>query len=149
MVTERSVVVAGSHAAILEICVPSRTDMDLSVPTSRIVPCQSEPRGKPRLTFVSDGKPRRRLLLCSKKNSRSMAVLLGWICPSHREGETADLILANRLVPSPWSVDVTSPLHSKCLPGGILSVNGLFSTGSWPTFDCSVPMQCCSDPAEH
>jgi hypothetical protein len=65
--------------------------MDLSVPTSRIVPCQNELCGKPRLTLVSDGNPLRRLLLRTEKNSRSMAVLLRWICPSHLEGEIAEV----------------------------------------------------------
>ena len=99
VVTQRPVVAARPHAAILEICVPSRTDMDLSVLTSQAIPCQRAPRGKPRVTFVSDGNPLRRLLLRSKRNSSLIAVLPGWICPSHREGETAALILADRLVP--------------------------------------------------
>jgi hypothetical protein len=74
VVAERSVVKTRSHAAILEICVPIRTDTGLSVLTFRIAPCQNEPLGKPRLTLVSEGNPLRRLLLRSKLNSVLMAV---------------------------------------------------------------------------
>src|SRR5512132_561904 len=88
MVAERSVVLACSHAAILEICVQNHTDTGLSVLASRLALFHSELLGKPRLTLVSDGKPLRRLLLRSKKNSVFTAVSpYGWICPSHPEGE--------------------------------------------------------------
>src|ERR1700741_1429244 len=82
MVADRTVVLACAHAAILEICAQTCTDMGLFVLASRIVPCQSEPLGKPRLTLVSDGNPLRRLLLRSKKNSVFTAVSpFGWILP--------------------------------------------------------------------
>lgn len=74
MVACCSVVTAGSHTALLEIYDRNRTDTGHSVPASPIALCRSEPLGKPRLTFVSDGNPFRRLLLGSKKNSLLMAV---------------------------------------------------------------------------
>jgi len=122
MVADRTVVLACAHAAILEICAQTRTDMGLSVLASRIVPCQSEPLGKPRLTLVSDGNPLRRLLLRSKKNSVFTAASpFGWICPSHPEGEAAFAIVAyldavvesiTRLPGIRWIVGEKSPLHS-------------------------------------
>jgi hypothetical protein len=74
VVAKRSVVKAGSHAAILESGVRIRTDMGLSDLASRIALCQNEPVGKPGLTLVSDGNPLRRLLLRSKWNSVFMAI---------------------------------------------------------------------------
>ena len=122
MVADRAVVLACVHAAILEICAQTRTDMGLSVLASRIVPCQSEPLGKPRLTLVSDGNPLRRLLLRSKKNSVFTALSpFGWICPSHPEGEAAFAIVAYldvvvesdySLASLRWIVVEKSPLHS-------------------------------------
>ena len=122
MVADRTVVLACAHAAILEICAQTRTDMGLFVLASRIVPCQSEPLGKPRLTLVSDGNPLRRLLLRSKKNSVFTAVSpFGWICPSHPEGEAAFAIVAYldvvvesdySLASLRWIVVEKSPLHS-------------------------------------
>jgi hypothetical protein len=86
MVADRSVVVACSHTAILEICVQIRTGTGLSVLAFRTVLCQREPLGKPRLTLVSDGNPLRRLLLRSQNISVFTAVSpFGWICPSHPE----------------------------------------------------------------
>jgi len=88
--------------------------MGLSVPTSRIVPCQSEPLGKPRLTLVSDGNPSRRLLLRSKKNSGSMAV-------------------------SPWMDLPVTSRRGNCLPD--LSVSGAASRwrAAWSTALNPVP----------
>jgi hypothetical protein len=74
VVAERSVVMARSHTAVLEICAQNRTDMDLCVLAFRIAPYRSARFGKPRLTFVSEGNPLRRLLLRSKKNSAFMEV---------------------------------------------------------------------------
>jgi hypothetical protein len=65
---------ARSHTAVLEICDQKRTDKDLCVPASRIAPYRGARFGKPRLIFVSEGNPLRRLLLRSKKNSAFMAV---------------------------------------------------------------------------
>src|SRR5215472_16405858 len=72
--------------------------MGLSVPASLRVPCQSEPVGKPRLTLVSDGNPFRRLLLCSTKNSASMAVSPWMDLPvtSRRGNCLADISLSAR-----------------------------------------------------
>jgi len=95
MVAERSVVMACSHTAILEICVQIRTDTGLSVLAFRTVPCHCEPLEKPRLTLVSDGNPLRRLLLRSKNDSVFTAVSpLDGFARHIPKAETACAILA-------------------------------------------------------
>ena len=63
-------------------------DKDRSCQVSRTVLCRYRLRGKPRLSFVSDGNPLRRLLLGSNQNSLFMAVLLSNGLPVTPEGES-------------------------------------------------------------
>lgn len=67
MFTRCAVISTGAHAAVLESGGRSRTDTDHSFRASRLGLYLRAPRGKPRFTLVSDGKPFRRLLLLSKK----------------------------------------------------------------------------------
>jgi len=90
VVTSRAVVVSCLHTALLETYDQSRTDRDRSCLVSRKVPYRSGPRGKPRLTLVSEGKPLRRLLLGSNKNSLFTVVLLPNGLPVTSERGTAE-----------------------------------------------------------
>lgn len=65
MVSLRSVISTGPHAAFLEIYVLNRKGRDHSFPVSLAVPCHRVQRGNPRFTLVSDGNPLRRLLVRS------------------------------------------------------------------------------------
>lgn len=76
MVSLRSVISTGLHAASLEIYVRNRMGTDRSGPISRRAPYRRVQRGNPRFTLVSDGKPFRRLLVTSLKKSSLTAVLL-------------------------------------------------------------------------
>ena len=76
MVSPRAVVEAATHTALVEICVPNHKGRDHFGPTSQRVPYPRVQRGKPRFTFVSEGKPLRRLLVISYRNSSSTAFLL-------------------------------------------------------------------------
>jgi hypothetical protein len=88
MVSLRSVIPTGLHAAFLEIYFRNRMGTDRSGPTSQRAPYRSVQRGNPRFTLVSDGKPLRRLLVISKRNSFSTCVLLpGGFARHSTEGE--------------------------------------------------------------
>jgi hypothetical protein len=76
MVSPRAVEPAAPHAAFPETCVPNRRGTDRCGPASPRAPYRRAPRGKPRFTFVSEGKPLRRLLLTSNRNSSCMTFLL-------------------------------------------------------------------------
>ena len=77
VIAKGAVVVAATHTAFLEICDPNHIGTDHCGPTSQRVPYPREPHGKPRFTFISDGKPlRRRPLVASKRNSFFMALFL-------------------------------------------------------------------------
>ena len=65
MVSRHAVELTGPHAAFLETYVLSRKGKDHSGPVSQAALFRRAPRGKPRLTLVSDGNPLRRLLLGS------------------------------------------------------------------------------------
>jgi hypothetical protein len=77
----RAVIVAGAEATILEICALSRKDRDRFFQAFRSALYRHHgPYGKPRFTLVSDGNPRRRLLLGREvsysSNSNFTVVLL-------------------------------------------------------------------------
>ncbi len=76
MVSPGAVEPAAPHAAFPETCVPNRRDTDRCGPASHRAPYRRVQRGNPRFTFVSEGKPLRRLLLISNSNSSFMTVLL-------------------------------------------------------------------------
>lgn len=63
VVTQRAIKPPASHAAFLEICVQNRRGRGRFFRVSQPVLCRREPPGKPRFTRVSEGYPRRRLLL--------------------------------------------------------------------------------------
>src|SRR5260370_20472147 len=63
VVTQRAVIPPAEYATFLEICVLIRRGRGHFFRASQSVPCRREPPGKPRLTRVSEGYPRRSLLL--------------------------------------------------------------------------------------
>ena len=84
----------GWHTALLETYGRSRMDRDHFCLASRRAPGHCGRRGKPRLTFVSDGNPLPRWLLGSKKNSLLTAVSTSDGLPVTSEGEAVHMILA-------------------------------------------------------
>jgi hypothetical protein len=76
VVSPRAVVAAATQTAILEICVPNHKGRDHFGPTSQRALYPRVQRGNPRFTFVSEGKPLRRLLVVSYRNSSFTAFLL-------------------------------------------------------------------------
>ena len=77
VVTFCAVVTSGLHAALLETCGWTRTDRDRSCPASQRAPYRHGPCGNPRLTFVSEGNPLRRLLLGIEEKLEEKFVLHG------------------------------------------------------------------------
>ena len=69
MFTSRTVVISSLHAALLETYDQSRMDRDRSCRASVSFLYLHVQSGKPRLTFVSEGNPLRRLLLGSNNVS--------------------------------------------------------------------------------
>ena len=104
VVSSRAVKVAATHTAFLEICVPSHRGTDHCCPTSLRVPYRREPRGKPRFTLVSDGKPLRPLLVLSKSDSFFMALLLpdGFARHITKEWVRKDFNCSNAVLSSRW-----------------------------------------------
>jgi len=76
VVSPRAVVAAATHTALLEICVPNHKGRDHFGPASQRALYPRVQRGNPRFTFVSEGKPLRRLLVFSYRNSSFTAFLL-------------------------------------------------------------------------
>jgi hypothetical protein len=63
VVAQRAIISATPHATFLEICVLIRRGRDRFFRAFQSVLCRRELLGKPRLTLVSEGYPRRRLLM--------------------------------------------------------------------------------------